>query len=296
MDEDDAVLEKIKAGQDAEAVILLEKMIENWHVFLISTLSEIMHYAVIKNCEQVIRTMHRKWPTVVDIVGSDGETPLKTAARNGNDSMIYLLAELGTCAHLWIGEGEFSPMECAVYKGYTSTVLALHQIGSTEASHRRNEGVELLDTAVKCGHLEVIKVLHQINPELIRVNAPEHMPVLHNCAFMSRNLPEVMELLCTLDRSIIDAVYGEDATPMHKVMCVNYPRNIQRFVILHRYGSEAHFSVTDDGRTPGTYADYENNSSDIVDGIIRRVYFSRALSEVLFFTLDDDALQPSRRI
>lgn len=288
------VLEIINSGKDEEAVLEMDKLLDSWQIFDTSVLRDFMFAAVSAECAQVVRSLHRRWPSIIDVLNGHDETPLIRAANKGKYSMIRLLGELGTCAQHWFGVNNMTATVRAVFKGRAAAVEALYEIGCKDVM--RNYA--LMHSAMSYSHVEVIKVLHRLNPTLITHSSPTSMPPLHFCAFMGSDVLCVMETLCQLDRAAIDQPHKEDITPMHRCMCVSAPMHFQRFLVLHRYGSEAHFSATTTGRIPGNYIDYDEETSTGpgIGAHIRRVYFSRSLAEVLFFVMDEGEIHSSQRI
>lgn len=269
-------------------------MLAEWLMFQVADLARIMEAAVEAECVKVIRALHQKWPMIVDITDSTGSTPLFEAACRGQDAMIYLLGELGAKSFLWCGDDAVTPMEAAIMAGHASTVKALHDIGCTYALI---EGSNAMHDAVKNGHLEVVKVLHQINPKLITAVPIGGRPPLHSCVVSRKGTVPMIELLCQLYRSAVDQEHPATMTPMHCISKYFFEQSIGNVAALHRYGSEAHFLKTVRGQYPGEVIINRGSGSPerMRKGIVQ-MYFSRSLTEILFFAVDATDIKTERRL
>lgn len=293
----EAVLQKIYRRNDEEAAVLLEAQFVEEDVFSAHQLIKYMHNAVVYECERVIRLLHAKWPSIVDILEHDNQTPLHTAAQHGKISMIYLLNELGASSKKWFDMTYRTPMEVAIEKDNAAAIHALHAIGCDHSLLENAYTPTLMGAAVCRGSTEAIKALHQINPALLRPTATNLFVPLYNSVVNDPCDIEVLELLCQLDPTVIDISPVDGYTAMHHVHAYEHPGGFERFLILQRYGSEAHFMKCVEGRVPvrPNSTTYYKTSIDTYKRM-QRIYYSRSLSEVLFFTLGADEIQTSRRI
>lgn len=256
------------------------------------SLCNLMHAAVTSDSELVIRFLCNKYRNVVDIADENGTTPLLLAANLGKTKMVYLLAELGTCAQTWFGDEDACPMEMAESSRHADTLLALHEIGCTLAMR---EDPFIFYYAVTHNNIEAIRVLHQLNPKLIRTPTSIHSPPLHVCTSKRSISFETMVLLCQLDRGVVDLEHTGRVKPMHCVSAQEYHVAIKRVAVLQQYGSEAHFSKTAIGYLPGQHERQPSEEAERKRAGIEHLYFARSLTEILFFAFDNQEIKTSRR-
>lgn len=281
------LIKLIQYNKHDQAVAELTVILNEHHAVSTEELRKYMHVAAEYNAASIIRLLHERYPTVIDSIDRKGNTALHVAAVRGNDAIVRLLGELGTCAQTWIGGNRECPIEAASRKGRASTMLALREIGCT---HALQEKSDMMIQAIHREHVDVIRALHRINPNLIKQPSNNDLPPLHKFSTMNRSFVEIMKLLCQLDRSIVDLEYPSGVTPMHRLTRVGYPRVLRRVAVLHQYGSEAHFLTASDGQPTGSWELLPTQRERIFN-----LYFSRSLTEILYFALDSQEIKSSRR-
>lgn len=95
---------------------------------------------------------------IVDIVDSNGSTPLYTAAQNGHVGSVELLLNAGANADISATERRHTPLCIAAKKGYTSIVELLLKAG-VNPDIAIIDGTTALHAAALAGHIQIIDLL-----------------------------------------------------------------------------------------------------------------------------------------
>lgn len=138
--------------------------------------------------------------------------------------------------------------------------------------------------AIFNGDVAKIKNLF-VEDETCIVASHGNYTLLHLAAF--ENQDEIINLLCGL-KIPVDAKDSTGFTPMHYAVLT---RSKNTILTLHKQGAESHFSVSLLGTTPVDFC--VRGRQDL---IVKDLYFSRSLCEVLYYASHSDHLKSVKHL
>lgn len=243
--------------------------------------AKMMHKAVKHGSVRCAKKLSKTWPCVVDMPNDSGDTPLHVAVHKNDAKMIRALHELGTRAMYWEAGYGRTPIESAIVMKNTDAMNELISIDSNLTYKAVKSRYGAVGMAIKYSCASQLYDLYNHDPAMFTRVMPF---TLFHFAFYSRRIVSVPTIvaLCTLISFRIDCIDDFRMSPLHA--CVSHQTTRYRILIaiLHSYGSTSHFKISShpDAPKPATHPQEYR--------FIRRLYFSRSLSEVLFFTPDAD--------
>lgn len=146
--------------------------------------------------------------------------------------------------------------------------------------HTKFDDRTCLHMATASCFVDIVKILHEFDSELLDVPNGENQTPL--CAATENGDVAMIKLLLSLGSNAIDTPKEDGMTPMN---LASWGGELIVPLVLHCFGSEAHFVISDDGLAAV-------DCDDPIGHLVRRLYFSRSLTEVLFFA--DETWQQQR--
>lgn len=156
----------------------------------------------------------------------------------------------------------------AAQHGHIEMILFLHRRGCAGLKEPNAEGEYPIHIAARQGHVALLEVLHGMQDEL--------------CG-SAEDIAQYDESTARVVRAFSILTYEElGCAPRQTILhSAALARKTNSIVAIHRLGSEEHFQEDEMKRAPAA----------IGGDLVRSLYFSRSLAEVLFFAKE----QPVRR-
>jgi len=246
----------------------------------------IIEQAIRRNYISVIQKIIQICPTIITAKNTQRETMLHIAARSGTREMVAAIISTGAIrSTAKVDGGDMFTLELAAKSRNVGVILELRHLYRGVDSHSplwRNP----LCVALQVGDPQCIEAPYSINPDIISLKRKSGRTAIFDALSMHRSR-EIIETLCRLDQDAIDIADVSGATPLHEC-------RREEICILQRYGTESHFVATKTGATP-VQASERTRSNKFRCVSIRTLYFSRSITEILFFTLNSRAIDSASR-
>lgn len=267
----------IRTKPDEEVAQTIQQTLTLNHSVRASELVFVAVEAASKGYVNTFKLLYRFWPFVLDCPHSNGMTPLHCAVTYKRLSMIKMLVEMGTRAAFLYNDHGKIPLELALYERDPEIILAMRSLYPTETIHF-SKWIGLFMSQMQCYSAPIIEALYALNPDIIKlVGLRKVFQAMRQ--YRVRSIAAV-ETMCRLDSSIVDDTADETVMPMHTVFNLLADSARVYFPILHRYGSEAHFVKGASNLSPYSLSESDKRPQ------VGIYYFSRSLTEILFFALD----------
>lgn len=167
-----------------------------------------------------------------------------------------------------------TPMHYAARRNRPTIIECLFKLGSQALDAKDVNGYTPMHHAARLDHIDVVKQLIALGSKAGTIRSacghyPIHLSNLHRST-------RILDLFCARSRHLVDSSY----VPFNHTA----ERVFQAVITVHRHGSEMYFE-------PDAYAISEMGVKKIHTGICSRarmLYFSRSITEILFFALNDD--------
>jgi ankyrin repeat protein len=207
-----------------------------------------------------IRKMLVMYGADIDARMSDGDTAMHTAALWDNEHAVTSLYMLGSKAAHMCNEDGRTPFKIAKQQGNASMMRLLRKIEREELPRHSTICGSSVHAIASKGDVSDMILLLSLNSELKTLRDETGNLPLHH-AVEGRHV-KMIELLA----DDIDATNNDARTPLHLAL-----RTTRTIVLLHRLGTQAHFSPDKSGVVPAQNL------------FVRKLYFSRSLCETLFY-------------
>lgn len=205
------------------------------------------------------------------------ETAIHHAAKRGDAEQLKrehaLAPELIDAATVPMQK---TAMHYAAESGHAHIIELLHQLGSESLDRVDVNGWTPVHYAASADFLSVLKMLFKLNTRALRIRDVRGFLAVQIAA--GHQSPSALNLLCSMGRDLVDA-----ASPRFE--SYDTYGGFDSVVVVHKHGTEMYFE-------PNCFLITEFDVKRRHAGISwrsRRLYFSRSLTEVLFFTLNDSA-------
>lgn len=144
----------------------------------------LLHLATYIDCEHLAKALIEK-NAKVDVIGSDGSTPLLLAAKLGNIKLAKVFIENGANVNVRNEcESEDTPLHCAVCFGHIEVAKTLIKNGANVDAVNKN-GNTPLGLATQENQVKLIKILKESGTNIDEVNKNVYIPL--GCAIQNYN-------------------------------------------------------------------------------------------------------------
>lgn len=221
-------------------------------------------------------TKHRRRKTLIHQAASSGK--------------VELLEERCYQHHTFIDAVTFplqrTAMHYAARKGHADAIEFLHRRGSLSLDRQDANGLTPMHYAAMHNSLEVVKKLISLRSRATSIlDYRGYDPINYSTHNWQTKL---LKFFCRLNWSFVDTPFTAQGSPLHNAAHTNA---LLAALVLHRYGTEMHFVSNEHDDYPAK----EKRTSYGFGNSLRRLYFSRNLIEVLFFTLEKNPIRVQKK-